>query len=636
MDAPRQTADRFLASARAWWRQGWLPGLLLVIATILAYQPAWHAGFIWDDDRYVSQNRLLIEPDGLKKIWFSTESPSQYCPMVYTSFRIERELWGLSAEGCHWVNILLHAANAVLVALVLRKLAAPGAWLAAAAFALHPVNVESVAWISERKNVLCLLFYLLALLAWINFLRDQPTRSWRAYALALVFFVLALLSKTTACTFPAAMLLVLWLKKMPISRARLGQIVPFVLLGFGMGLLTMWWERYNQGTSGKLFSLGWLERILIASRAIFFYLGKLVWPVNLTFSYPRWPINPADPMAYIWLVALAGLAAAIFKARRFAGRSIETAAVFYVATLSPLLGFIMLYTFRYSYVADHYQYIASIGPLALAGAGLSWGFGHLQKARAFAPALSALLLLTLGILTWRQCQMYASAETLWRATIARNPNSYLAHNNLGTLLLRQGRSDEAMAQFQKVVALAPDYEVGHYDLGHALFRQGRIDDAIAEFRRAVELDPAYAKAHNNLANLLLRQGQPREALVHYESALRLRPKSPDFANNVAWLLATSPDAGIRDGPMAIALALQAESVSQAQEPVFIATLAAAYAEAGQFSEAVATAQRAFELASAQRNPTLAGVLNDQMALYQAGKPFRATTSINLSGGQDSR
>jgi tetratricopeptide (TPR) repeat protein len=261
----------------------------------------------------------------------------------------------------------------------------------------------------------------------------------------------------------------------------------------------------------------------------------------------------------------------------------------------------------------------------------------LQKARAFVPPVFfALLLLTLGILTWRQCHMYVDAETLWRTTISRNPDSYLAHNNLGTLLLRQGRSDEAMTQFQKVVVLAPDYEVGHYDLGHALFRQGRSDEAIAEFRRAVDLDPSYAKAHNNLANLLLRQGKAREALTHYEAALKLRPKSPDFANNVAWLLATSPDAGIRDGPRAIALALQAESVSQAQEPVFIATLAAAYAEAGQFSEAVATAQRALQLAQAHYNGALAAALNDQMALYQAGKTFRTTTEANLPGAQDSR
>jgi len=231
--------------------------------------------------------------------------------------------------------------------------------------------------------------------------------------------------------------------------------------------------------------------------------------------------------------------------------------------------------------------------------------------------------------------MYADVETLWRTTISRNPDSFLAHNNLGALLMRQGRIDEALSEFQHVVAIAPDYEVGHYDLGHALLRQGQLDAAIAEFRKAIELDPSYANAQNNLANALLRQDKAREALEHYEAALKLRPRSADFANNLAWLLATSSEDGIRDGQRAITLAQQAEALSRVEDPGYIATLAAAYAEAGRFPEAIAEVQRALELAKSRYDPTLIAELNQQVELYQAHKPLRAgPPPVTQPKGQD--
>ena len=229
----------------------WLLGLLIVVLTLVAFGPVWHAGFIWDDDVYVTENPLLTAPDGLRRIWFSLDSPSQYFPLTYTTFYLERSLWGLNPAGYHLVNFLLHAANALLVWRVLARLRVPGAWLAAAIFALHPVQVESVAWITERKNVLMGFFFLLTLWAWIKFIDGQSKRPWRFYVLALVFYALALLAKTTACTLPAALLLILWLKKMPINWRRLAQVAPFVAMGIGMGLVTVWWERYHQGTQGE-------------------------------------------------------------------------------------------------------------------------------------------------------------------------------------------------------------------------------------------------------------------------------------------------------------------------------------------------------------------------------------------------
>jgi len=377
----------------------WLLGLILVVATVVAYQPALRGSFIWDDDVYVTKNPLLMAPDGLWRIWFLLDSPSQYFPLTYTTFYLERPFWGLNPAGYHFVNLLLHCANALLVWRLLKRLAVPAAWLAALIFALHPVEVESVAWITERKNVLMAFFFFLTLLAWLKFIEEKSARPWRFYVLALVFYALALFAKTTACTLPAALLLILWLEKRPIGRWRLAQVAPFVAMGVGMGLVTIWWEHHHQGTEGKLFTIPWLERGLIASRAVWFYAGKLLWPANLAFSYPRWTISASDPAAYVWALATAALGVAIWFGRRWTGRSVEVAAAFFGATLSPVLGFIMLYTFYYSFVADHYQYVACLGPIALAAAGIERGLAWMpNQRRLLQPLLYAVGLVTLAAL----------------------------------------------------------------------------------------------------------------------------------------------------------------------------------------------------------------------------------------------
>lgn len=511
---------RYLARPK---RDYLLLALLLAVTTLLAYQPAWHGGFIWDDDAYITNNELLTAPDGLRRIWFSLDSPSQYFPLVYTMFRFERAWWGLSPTGYHFVNILLHIANALILWSLLARLRVPGAWLASAIFALHPVQVESVAWITERKNVLMGLFFLLTIRAWVEFVDKQTKHRWFFYVLALLLYALALFSKTTACTLPAALLLILWLQGRRINQRQLVQLVPFVVLALGMGLLTVWWERYHQGTHGPLFAISPPERLLIASRAIWFYLGKLFWPSNLTFIYPRWMVSPTHLLEYAWLAALGGLCAAISFARRYVGRSLEVAALFFVATLSPVIGFIMLYTFRYTFVADHYQYLASIGPIALASAGITTLAASFKESRHFIFGAAVCILAALAVLTWRQSTIYADIEALWRTTIARNPGCWMAHNNLGIVLSQEGEIDEAIAHYRKTLEMSPDFAEADYNLGNALLQKGEIDAAILHCQRAVRIEPNDPEAQVALGNALFKKGLIDESIVHYQKALAIRP-----------------------------------------------------------------------------------------------------------------
>jgi tetratricopeptide (TPR) repeat protein len=529
----RKTRDASGTAPRSLTRQDLLWSLVLLLVTVLAYRHAWAAGYIWDDDVYVTQNKLLTAPDGLRRIWFSFDSPSQYFPLVYTTFRLEYALWGLNQAGYHWVNIILHAANAVLVWRLLVALRVPGALLAAALFALHPVHVESVAWITERKNVLMGLFFLLSLVAWVRFVESEAKQKGKYYALTLLFYVLALFSKTTACTLPAALLLILWLKKAPITLRRVAQIAPFVVLGIVMGLVTIWWERHHQGTQGELFAIGLPERFLVAGRALWFYLGKLFWPLDLAFSYPRWTISAANPLDYVWLLATAALAAGIYLARRRLGRGPEVALLYFAATLSPMLGFIMLYTFRYSFVADHYQYLASIGPLALAAAGLTLGGKFLGRQRMILePALGTALLAALGFLTWQQCKMYLDSDTLWWTTIAKNPKSWMAYNNIAISLLQKGKTDEAIAHYNKALELDPNYGEGHYNLANALLRLGRTDEAVAHYEKALEIYPNNIPARYNLASVFVQSGRVEEGIAHYRKALELNPRNAAAHNNL--------------------------------------------------------------------------------------------------------
>ncbi|MEX2115115.1 MAG: hypothetical protein WD845_18115 [Pirellulales bacterium] len=404
---------------------------VLVAITANAYAPVFRCGYIWDDDSYVTRNDTLHSADGLRRIWFEVGATPQYYPLVFTSFWIEYQLFGLNPAVGHAINVLLHCAAALLVWRVLLALGlpAPVAWLAALIFGIHPVHVESVAWITERKNVLSGVCYLASLLAYLQFdERDrapedsqQHQRRWRYYALAVILFVAALLSKTVTASLPVAILLLLWYRYGRVRLGDLARVVPFVALGIGLGLVTVWLERHLVGAVGEEWNLSLVERVLLAGRAAWFYTCKLLWPHPLIFVYPRWNVDAAVAWQYLYPAAALGLVARLWIKRSALGRGPLVAVLFFLISLAPALGFVNVFPMRYSYVADHFQYLASLGIITLM-AGVAWQvYGYAAESARPAVALFGLVCLaTLATLTWRQIDDYVDIETLWRNTLAKN------------------------------------------------------------------------------------------------------------------------------------------------------------------------------------------------------------------------
>jgi tetratricopeptide (TPR) repeat protein len=548
---------------------------LLLGVTLIAYLPAIHGGFIWDDDDYITENRTLIDLEGLRRIWFQLGATPQYYPLVFTSFWLERRLWGVDPQGYHVVNVLLHALAAILLGRVLSRLQVPGAWLAAAVFALHPVHVESVAWITERKNVLSAVFYFAAALAYLRFVGqtsclppphpslspgggeggvssgwkpDPQSRNWRWYLAALLLFACALLSKTVTCSLPAALLLVFWWRKGRLDKATVLPTLPFFGIGVVFGLLTSWMEKHSVGAQGAEWSLTFLERCLVAGRALWFYALKLVWPSGLTFIYPRWEIDTGVWWQWVFPVAAVAMVVVLWRARHRLGRGPLVAALFFWGTLFPALGFVDVYPMRYSFVADHFQYLASVGLIALGAAALYRLCNRSRrgdeadgsKLSTLNPQLSTLLWLlpvVLGVLTWQQAGIYRNAEGLWRDTLAKNPTCGMAHNNLGLLLADQGKKEEAESHYRRALEIDPDHQEALNNLGLIFIRKGLVSEAADRFRRALQLRPNDPKALVNMGNVLLTQGRVDEAMQHFDKSLRIDSYSPEAWVNMGTALA---------------------------------------------------------------------------------------------------
>ncbi len=506
-----------------------LPGILLLLVTIVAYLPAVKGGYVWDDDSYVTENKTVRTVDGLRSIWLKPGATTQYYPMVHTTFWIEYHLWKLNPIGFHLVNVLLHASNAILLFALLRRLSVPGALFGAALFALHPVHVESVAWITERKNVLSGLFYLSSFLA---FLRYRSKGSRGTYALSLTLFLLALLSKTVVATLPAAILLTLWWKDGRVERSSAISLLPFLLVGAGLGLFTAWVETHLLGATGEGWALSLAERCLIAGRAIWFYAGKLAWPSSLTFIYPRWEIDAGNAVQFLFPAAALLVISLLWYFRRHLGRGPLACALYFGGTLLPALGFINVYPFRFSFVADHFQYLASIGLIILFASAASLAAERFQLARTARQTAALLLIALLGTLTWRQSLAYESEETLWRDTLAKNDQCWMAYNNLGIILGDRGEQEGALALYRKAIALKPDYHKAHNNIGIALDSRGELDQSIYHYRKVLESDPDNAIVLNNLGVALTTLGRTDEAIAYLLDGLRIRPLAPELHTNL--------------------------------------------------------------------------------------------------------
>jgi protein O-mannosyl-transferase len=514
----------------------------LILLTFAAYCPAIQCGFIWDDDSYVEANSQLRSLSGLGNIWFDIDATPQYYPLVHTSYWIEYHLWGLRPAGYHIINILLHAVSAVLLWRILRLLGVPGSWLAAAVFGLHPIEVESVAWITERKNVLSGLFYLASLLIYLKWaLSDTvPGSSHFAkgiggYCLSLLLFACALGSKTVTATLPAALLLILWWKRKPLRLRHILSLIPFFVIGAGLGLLTAWLETHHVGARGMDWNLTFLERFLLAGRATCFYAMKVLWPNPLIFFYPRWTIDAHSVWQYLFPAAVMVVLITFWLARNKIGKGPFVAVGFFLVSLFPALGFFNVYPMKYSWVADHFQYLAGAGLIALViGAGFGFFTRYRHQYRNFGIVLAMLVIGALAVLIWKRCDVYQNHEKLWLDTIEKNQSAWMAWNNLGLVYAKEGRTADAIKCYRKSIDLKADHVESYNNWAAILREQGRLDEAEAMYKKIIDIKPDYAVAYSNLGSLYGARGDIELSIQYQKKAIELKPRLIPAHYNLAY------------------------------------------------------------------------------------------------------
>jgi Flp pilus assembly protein TadD len=610
-------------------------GLILIFCLVLiAYYPSLNGGFLWFDGYHVTAPALQ-SLRGLWRIWTDPGTTSQYFPLLHSAFWLEHRLWGESAQGYHLLNLILHSLSAFLVVLVVRRLRLPGAWLAGLIFALHPVCVESVAWISEQKNTLSTAFYLAAGLA---FLRFDDSRKRSHYFWAAGCFVLALLCKSTTATLPLAILIVLWWRHGRLAWKRdFLPLLPWICVGAADACFAAWVEKTYSVTQNLDPALSLAERFLLSGRTFWFYLSKLVWPADLAFLYPRFKIEAGTWHQYLYTVSLLALLA-VFWTLRSRWRGPLAGLLFFLVTLFPVLGIMGFFQTRDSFVADSFQYVACLGVLIPIASGLAMtakrmsGPGFFEGSRRpgkrkgiVAGVFGGLLLLTLGVLTWRQSSIYRDQETFWRAAIAANPASSMPYNNLGDILLQQQRADEALKFCRMAVALKPGGAEENANLANVLRYKQQLEEAAVYYRKASKLKPNFASFHGGLATTLVDLGKIKEAIDEYETAIRLDPTNGLVANNLAWILATCPDASLRNGKRALELATRSVQLIGDGNPTVLGTLAASYAEVGQFQEAVSAAEKARTLSLAVGDSELVEWHSLLLGTYQTGQAHRESS-----------
>ncbi|HEY4247344.1 MAG TPA: tetratricopeptide repeat protein [Lacunisphaera sp.] len=525
---------------------------------LICYWPALHGALLWDDPAHVPRLDLRSW-DGLRRIWLVVGTTQQYYPVLFSAFWLEHRLWGDNPLGYHLMNVVLHAISCCFLALLLRRLwnppegrtavqpngfgtVPPGTeWFVALVFAVHPICVESVAWITEQKNTLSLFFYLLAGLAYLKF---DLRRSAGSYAVAFILFLLALGSKTSTVTLPAALLVIIWWRYGNLRwRRDVAPLLPWFVVATGMGLFTSWVERKLIGAEGVDFELSLVQRGLLAGRVIWFYAAKLLWPVDLNFFYRRWDV-PEEANGWIgYLLAAIVVTVGLWAIRR-RSRGPLAGWLLFVGTLFPILGFFKVFFFRFSYVNDHFVYLASLGVIATTvGAGAATVAGTSAKARMAGALLGAGVIGAFSVLTFRQSQLYRNNVTLFRSTILKNPSTWMGHHILAFSLAKNpGTRVEAVAEYREALRLNPEFPDSHLGLGVELAATpGGRAEAIVEYERALALRPNYAEAHNALGVELARTGgHLSEAVTHYEQALRIKPDFTEAQLNLANALTKIP------------------------------------------------------------------------------------------------
>jgi protein O-mannosyl-transferase len=659
----------------------------LAVATLVVFWPILGCDFVnLDDPENVTENSHVL--GGLTRegvAWaFRTGHTGNWYPLTWLSYMLDVELFGRNAGGLHLTNLLLHVANTVLLFLALKRLTAahwPSAFVAAL-FALHPLHVEPVAWISDRKDVLSAFFGLLALWAYGRYAFQRASQgavgasrvmspSSSFYWLAVLFFACGLMSKATLVTLPFVMLLLdYWpLHRFELSRfdlqfptlARLlREKMPFFVLGAIFCVVAFSLQR-KAGAVHSLSDVPIPVRLENALVSYALYLAKAICPAGLAIPYSHEGHWPAEQVVFAAVLVVGLCLGTLWLGRKFP--FVVTGWFWFFGMTVPVNGLVQV---GIQFMADRYQYMPLIGVFML----WAWGAGEAlkrwQPPKAAVGIVAGLILAACAIRTRDQLGYWQNSETLFLHALAvtkdnatanynlgmalvqngrmdeaiaylkkateihsNNPRvQVMAQNNLGNAVLLEGRMDEAIAHFQKALEIQPDFAQAHYNLGNALFQKGTKDQAAIHYWRAVEIQPGFAPAHNNLGTVLLEQGRVDEAIAHFQKALDSQPDFADARNNLAWVLATSPLASVRNGAKALQLAQQAERLSGGTDPMILETLAAANAETGRFVDAVTIARRALQLAAAQNDTALVNALQEQLRFYQAGAPFRETHRTN--------
>jgi tetratricopeptide (TPR) repeat protein len=498
--------------------------LVIAAAVLWIYWPALHGGWLWDDDQLVTENAIMHDPSGLWKIWFAPGSLVDYQPLKVSVVWLQWQLWGADTLGYHLTNVFLHIVGALLVWRLLGKFHLRLAWLGGLIFAIHPIQVESVAWIAELKNTLSLPPFLLAMCFWIDY--EERGKS-KDYHLALGLFLAAMLCKATMVMFPVVILLYAWWKRGRIGWHDAKASAPFFVVSLTLGLVTVWFLQHNSIGEDPVPMGGLFSRLACAGLSLSFYVSKCFLPVELIPIYPHWVVDPPTLTQFLPWPVLAAVIYWLWTKRESWGRYALLGLGFFLINLAPFLGFNAASYMAFTWVMDHLLYIPIIGLIGLVVAAL--GRMEIQLPASFRFYGIGLVIVVLALLAFQSrgdAKMYLNSETLWTRELKYNPEAYLGHNNLGKTLLEQGRLAEAMEQFEEVLRINPDYAVAHNNLGNVLRQTGRLPEAIEQYRQALRTSPDNTAMHFNLGSVLLQTGRVPEAIEQYRQALRI---SPDYA-----------------------------------------------------------------------------------------------------------